>query len=145
MGITVTEAVFGKSIPDNWSEPLTIAAKTNGEVELKFSGRLTDLMTSEQRALKRDELPQIVKLRGAWAYVDKGRAWGLQMNDRLVLADGSGTIKGHVVGYFGPEMKLKSPRGYSINEGAIIFIRKGQKETKEGQTLSYDPQKVPTF
>ena len=145
MGITMTEAVFGKSIPDNWNEPLTIGAKTNGEVELKFSGRLLDLMTSEQRALRRDELPQIVKIRGAWAYVDKGRAWGLQMNDRLALSDGSGAIKGHVVGYFGPEMKLKSPRGYSINEGAIIFIRKGQKDTKEGQTLSYDTQKVPTF
>lgn len=143
LGTTVTEAVFGKSIPDSWQEPITVGAKTNGEVELKYSSKLDELISREQQALKRDDLPQIVKIRGAWAYVDKGRAWGLQMNDRLVIADGSGTVKGHVVGYYGPEMKLKSPRGYPIHEGAIIFIRKGQKSLKEGQALSYDIMKVP--
>jgi len=144
LATTVTEAVFGKSIPDSWQETLVIGSKTNSEVELKYSSKLEELITREQQALKRDDLPQIVKIRGAWAYVDKGRAWGLQMNDRLVIADGSGAVKGHVVGYYGPEMKLKSPRGYPIHEGAIIFIRKGQKNLKEGLILSYDMMKVPS-
>jgi hypothetical protein len=144
LGTTLTEAVFGKTIPDSWRETLIVGAKTNGEVELKYSSKLNELISLEQQALKRDDMPQIVKIRGAWAYVDKGRAWGLQMNDRLVIADGSGTVRGHVVGYYGPEMKLKSPRGYPIHEGAIIFIRKGQKSMKEGQALSYDIMKVPS-
>ena len=54
-------------------------------------------------------------------------------------------VKGHVVGYFGPEMKLKSPRGYDIHEGAIIFIRSGQKVVKEGDVFSYDQKKVPSL
>lgn len=145
VGITTIDGVFGKTIPPAWEDQLTLDAKPNGEVAISISSRLNKFIEDEKKALKRDELPLISSVRGAWAYVDKGRAWGLQMNDRLVIADGSNTITGHVVGYYGPEMKLKSPRGYSIHEGAIIFIRKGQKNLKVGQTLSYDQKQVPSF
>lgn len=144
-GFTMTEGVFGKTITPSWREQLTVTPNRNGQVNLDFSDKINKAIENELQSLRRSELPQIAKIRGAWAYVDKGRAWGLQMNDRLVIADGSGLIKGHVVGYFGPEMKLKSPRGYAIHEGAIIFIRKGQKNLKEGLSLSYDQQKVPSF
>lgn len=145
VGITTIDGVFGKTLPPTWEEELILDAKQNGDVALSISQRLNGFIDEEKKALKRDELPSISSVRGAWAYVDKGRAWGLQMNDRLVIADGSKTIAGHVVGYYGPEMKLKSPRGYSIHEGAIIFIRKGQKNLKVGQTLSYDQKQVPSF
>jgi len=144
MGVSAAEAVFGKSLPQSWNDQLTVATKSDDTIELKFSDKISAVLTEEKKALQRNELPQVVKIRGAWAYVDKGRAWGLQMNDRLAISDGSGTIKGHVVGYFGPEMKLKSARGYGINEGAIIFIRKGQKLVKNGLQLTYDPMRVPS-
>jgi hypothetical protein len=66
------------------------------------------------------------------------------MNDRLVGIEQPNAFKGHVVAYFGPELKLKSPRGWPINEGAIIFIRKGQKNLKIGQAFTYDGMRVPT-
>jgi hypothetical protein len=66
------------------------------------------------------------------------------MNDRLVIANGTTKIKGHVVGYFGPEMHLKSPRGFPIEEGAIMFVRKGQHDVRIGYEFAYDKMEVPT-
>jgi hypothetical protein len=145
MTVQATEAVFGKSLTTSWTEPLTVGVKADNTMELSHSTKLSELLRVEKLALKRDDLPTVVKIRGAWAYVDKGRAWGLQMNDRLVSPGPEPAVKGHVVGYFGPEMKLKSPRGYDISEGAIVFIRKGQKVVKEGDVFSYDQKKVPSF
>lgn len=145
LGISMTEAIFAKSLPEQWFEPLSIRVSTTNEVALDLTNKTVDLINNEKRALQRDELPAITKIRGAWAYVDKGRAWGLQMNDRLIKSDGSPAIKGHVIGYYGPEMNLKSPRGYKISEGAIIFIRTGQKFLEQGQIFSYDPMTVPSF
>lgn len=103
----------------------------------------------EKKALALAELPKISHIMGAWAYLDKGRAWGLKMDDRLVIKEGgqagspgaiTGSIKGHVVGFFGEEAGLKSPQGYKIHEGAILFIRKGQNKTRVGQSFDFDPQ-----
>ena len=44
----------------------------------------------------------VIKVYGAWAYLDKGRAWGLEMNDRLWFEKDGRMVKGHVVAYFGP-------------------------------------------
>jgi hypothetical protein len=144
MNVRGTEAVFGQSLPWKWNETLTVDASPDGALNLTHSGRLKKEILTERASLVRAELPQVVKIRGAWAYVDKGRAWGLQMNDRLISNDDPQKIKGHVVAYFGPEMKLSSPRGWPIHEGAIIFIRKGQKDVRVGQILTYDGMKVPT-
>ena len=86
----------------------------------------------------------VVATYGAWAYLDRGRAWGLEMNDRLWMERDGQAIKGHVVKFFGPELKLRSPRGFWITEGAIVFIRTGQKEVKVGDVLRYDPTEFPT-
>ena len=99
---------------------------------------------SERKTLVRSDQPQVAKVEGAWVYVDRGRAWGLNMDDRLVIGDGPQSIRGHVVGFFGPELGLKSPRGYAIQEGAIVFIRKGQRQTKLGMSLAYDKRGYPT-
>ncbi len=138
------ESVFGQTLPWIWSEPLIVDVNSDNTINLKLSNRLKSELTTERQSLSRSELPQIAKIRGAWAYVDKGRAWGLQMNDRLISQENPQQIKGHVVAYFGPELKLKSARGWPINEGAIIFIRKGQRDIRVGQTLAYDGLKVPT-
>ncbi len=144
MNVRATEAVFGQSLPWKWNEPLTVGANPDGSIILNHSGRLKTEIMTERTSLVRAELPQVAKIRGAWAYVDKGRAWGLQMNDRLISNDDPQKIKGHVVAYFGPEMNIKSPRGWPIHEGAIVFIRKGLKDVRVGQALTYDGMKVPT-
>jgi hypothetical protein len=144
LNIRAVESVFAQTLPWKWSEPLVLGVKGDNTIDLKFSDRLKTELTSERAALRRDELPKVAKIRGAWAYVDKGRAWGLQMNDRLISEDEPQKIKGHVVAYFGPELNLKSVRGWPINEGAIIFIRKGQQDVRLGQSLMYDGMKVPT-
>jgi hypothetical protein len=144
LNIRGADAVFGQTLPWSWTEPMTIAAKSDGTMDIAISDRLKKELTTELQGLNRSELPQIAKIKGAWAYVDKGRAWGLQMNDRLVGSEIPGAIKGHVVSYYGPELNLKSPRGWPIHEGAIIYIRKGQKNLKIGQTFTYDSMKVPT-
>jgi hypothetical protein len=144
LSIRAVESIFAQPLPWTWSEPLTLAFKADNTLDLQFSDRLKTELTTERQSLDRSELPQIAKIRGAWAYVDKGRAWGLQMNDRLFSKDDPQKIKGHVVAYFGPELKLKSPRGWPINEGAIVFIRKGQRDVRVGQALTYDGLKVPT-
>lgn len=142
--IGATDGVFGQTLSWSWSEPFTIGVKPDNTLDITISDRLKTELASEKSSLRRDELPQIAKIKGAWAYVDKGRAWGLKMNDRLVGSEQPNAFKGHVVAYFGPELKLKSPRGWPINEGAIIFIRKGQKNLKIGQAFTYDGMRVPT-
>jgi hypothetical protein len=144
MNVRGTEGVFGQTLPWKWTEPLTVGVNPDRTINLSQSGRLKTEIMTERNSLVRAELPQVAKIRGAWAYVDKGRAWGLQMNDRLISNDDPQKIKGHVVAYFGPEMNIKSPRGWPIHEGAIIFIRKGQKDVRVGQILTYDGMKVPT-
>lgn len=144
MNIRGADAVFGQTLPWTWSESMTIAARPDGTTDILISDRLKKELTIEMNGLNRSELPQVVKIKGAWAYVDKGRAWGLQMNDRLVSSDNPTAIKGHVVSYFGPELNLKSARGWPIHEGAIIYIRKGQRSVKLGQEFTYDGMKVPT-
>jgi hypothetical protein len=55
-----------------------------------------------------------------------------------------GSIKGHVVGFYGPELKLTSKSGHSIAEGAIIYIRKGQRSIKLGDSFEYEQVNYPT-
>jgi hypothetical protein len=66
------------------------------------------------------------------------------MNDRLYLDDGQRLIKGHVVGFYGSGLGLTSPRGFPIHEGAILFIRTGQKKVKLGDGFRFDPTQYPT-
>lgn len=101
------------------------------------------LKESEQQLLAKDQ-PMVSKVYGAWAYLDRGRAWGLNVNDRLYLEDGGRRVKGHVIGFYGAEQSIKSPRGFTVEEGAILFIRKGQKEVKVGDAFVFDPTRYPT-
>ena len=103
------------------------------------------LIAREKRGLEHGEAPAIAAIRRAWVYLDRGRAWGLRMGDRLVSNDAAGQlITGHVVGFYGPELKLQSPRGHEVREGAILFIRKGQRQTRVGQVFTYDKRSYPS-
>ncbi len=152
MVATFVDSVGGRSIPlgtaaqkyeqkTQW----TLTPAADGTIQFSVPAELTAFLEGEKKALALADGPQVAKVRGAWVYVDRGRAWGLKMGDRLVSgAEGGATVKGHVVRYFGAEEKLRSPRGFPINEGAILYVRKGQKLTSVGQEFRFDPRTFPT-
>ena len=142
--IRPSDGVFGQSLPWQVDEDVDIIAKPNNKLSLNLSNKLSESLDVEKKSLNRAENPAASKIYGAWVYLDKGRAWGLRMNDRLIISDGTTEIKGHIVSYYGPEQKLSSPRGWPVNEGAIMFIRKGQDKVKVGQEFIYDKMLVPT-
>ncbi len=136
-----SEAVLGSSIDSRL--PVTTRIDISQE-KLPLPNELIQILQKEADSMKANERPQVAKIYGAWAYLDRGRAWGLDMNDRLYLDDGQRLIKGHVVGFYGNGLGLKSPRGFPIHEGAILFIRTGQKKVQIGDSFNFDPTRYPT-
>lgn len=139
--IRVIESVFGQSHPNPLQLNLALEL-SNQEIKFSDNPQLRSFITSESQLLALDSMPEVIKKDRAWLYVDKGRAWGLKIGDRLETRDGM--VKGHVVAYYGPEMSLKAKNGAPITEGAIVYVRKGQKISTPGQTLSWDETTFPT-
>jgi hypothetical protein len=141
---TAAEAVFANQIPVSFDHSYDLGPVTGGEVPIVIDPSLESFLSNEKVALATTDWPKISKIYKAWVYLDRGRAWGLKIDDRLVIEGGGSTIKGHVVGYFGPEQSIKSPDGKPIYEGAIVFVRKGQNDVKIGQTFKFDQTAYPT-
>ena len=140
--IRFSESVFGKAIlPGLRAEARLLP---NGSMTVEPANELLATLARESKSLAASDKPQIAKVDRAWVYLDRGRAWGLQMDDRLVYRSGDKVIKGHIVSFFGPEEKVISPRGYPVQEGAIMFIRKGQNDTAVGQEFGFDEREFPT-
>ena len=140
---TMSESVFGQRIVAFKQQPYSFT-KQNNQLTFKIDPQLTASLQAEARSLNLADLPQVSRVYGAWIYLDRGRAYGLKMKDRLVFKDDPQAIKGQVVGFYGPNLGLKSPRGFKVSEGAIVYIRKGQRQTKIGQTFAFDQTKYPT-
>ncbi len=138
-----SEAVFARTIDPKITEQVDLILNGN-QFSIAASKKVLDFIRQESVALKASDLPQVALVYGAWVYLDKGRAWGLDMNDRLIADKDGEKILGHVVGFFGPTLNLRSPRGYPIHEGAIVYIRKGQKLTEKGLSFNFDPKNFPT-
>jgi hypothetical protein len=136
-----SEAVLVSSIDSKLQVRTSIDIR---EAKLQLPNELIQVLKKEAQSLKADDRPQVAKIHGAWVYLDRGRAWGLDMNDRLYLDDGQRLIKAHVIGFYGSGLGLKSPRGFPIHEGAIIFIRKGLKQVQIGDDFRFDPTEFPT-
>lgn len=134
------EAVLASSVGSAFNLPFTLSE----DLRMNVAPAVAGYLTQEAQALTLADEPQIAKINRAWVYVDRGRAWGLKMNDRLIVKDGTDAIKGHVVGFYGPGLGVQSPRGFPVTEGAIVFIRKGQDKVKIGQTFTFDPTDYPT-
>ncbi|MEY4632127.1 MAG: hypothetical protein RIQ81_2247 [Pseudomonadota bacterium] len=146
--IRVAESVLGQPLPKIPQTQWTAQIAGDGQISLTAANQaMIDFLRQERQSLSLAEAPQVAKINRGWVYLDKGRAYGLEMDDRLVISGGpkdyGAAIKGHVVGFYGPEKNIKSPRGFPVNEGAIVFIRKGQAETKIGQTFIFDETVYP--
>lgn len=139
--VRYAESVFANSMERGETAAITL----NPDLNLVAHNELKGLMQRESSVLQLADMPQIAKVDRAWVYLDRGRAWGLKINDRLVhQLDNGEYIKGHVVAFYGPNLKVQSPRGFPVNEGAIVYVRKGQRETRLGQTFAFDPTEYPT-
>jgi hypothetical protein len=146
--INIAESILGQTLPAIPETVWNAQIDADGKITLTAANQsLMDFLRQERQSLSLAEAPQIAKVDRAWVYLDKGRAYGLEMDDRLVISGGAkdyaAAVKGHVVGFYGPEKKIKSPRGFPVNEGAIVFIRKGQGDTKIGQTFIFDETVYP--
>jgi hypothetical protein len=140
----VAESVFGHSTPRRYAGVVPISATPDRTININLPAEFNALFSEEKSTLLLAEWPQVAKIYGAWVYLDRGRAWGLKMNDRMVAMVDGKPVKGHVVRFFGPEQKLTSPRGFPVEEGAILYIRKGQKLPTTGLEFQFDPRQFPT-
>lgn len=139
--IKVIDSVFGRRHPVTLNLDLKLEESSTG---FQFSGdeKMLDFLKSEAKLLSLDSGPEVLKKDRGWLYIDKGRAWGLKIGDRLETEGGA--IKGHIVAYYGPEMNLKSKDGSPIVEGAIVYVRKGQKIADTGLKFDWDKTTYPT-
>ena len=124
--------------------PTLAKGNLKDELSIKIPAKIENRLAIMEQVLSEEEPPMVIKVYGAWAYLDKGRAWGLEMNDRLWFEKDGRMVKGHVVAYFGPGLRLTSPRGRKVTEGAIVFIRTGQHSVHIGDTFEFDPTVFPT-
>ncbi len=139
---TTLAAVFADQIGSDESMAVTLNQAGN-KLSLALPSDFFAELKKQDQALSSD-LPIVRKIYGAWVYLDKGRAWGLKMGDRLIAKEESNHVKGHVVGFFGPEQAIKNAQGLLIAEGAIVYIRKGQRQTKLDQAFMFDDKHFPT-
>lgn len=139
----VAETVFGKHVPVTHASQWTFAAAAN-QIEFTVDPGLRKLLSDERATLMLADWPQVARVDRAWVYLDRGRAWGLKMNDRVVAEVDGEPVKGHVVRFFGPEAGLTSPRGHPIREGAIVYVRKNQRMARPGLEFRFDPREYPT-
>ena len=151
--ISQAESVFGQTLPEVITQRVKVRFTPAGRVNMELPPAFKDFLEKESAALSLQDLPVVSKIYGAWAYLDKGRAWGLKMSDRMVLrnfdageaaSSGGAKIKGHVVGFFGAASKIRSPKGYLIHEGAILYIRYGLDQLTLGDRFDFDPRNFPT-
>ncbi|MBC7661919.1 MAG: hypothetical protein H7249_19680 [Chitinophagaceae bacterium] len=136
-----SESVLGSQFTPRGSMTFELMPAENRiSIPLTFTQTLKDFRSE----LLSNDKPQVAKIDRAWVYLDRGRAWGLDMNDRVYFEEGGRFVKGHVVGFYGAGLGLKSPRGFAIKEGAIVFVRKSQKQVKIGDVFDFDPTVFPT-
>ena len=142
--LNFTDAVLGQPLPNSTLNQSFVFEfnRDSQSVVAALGPELTNELDIATKPLTPGYSPMVSRVDRGWVYLDRGRGYGLTMDSRMI-ASSDGTVKGHVVGFFGPELGLKSPRGYVITEGAIVFIRTGQRKTKIGEEFSFDPRAYP--
>jgi len=138
-----SEGILGTNFSSTEPEAIKIAVN-NSRLKISQHESIIKQLEMEANQLKAENTPTVIKTYGAWAYLDQGRSWGLKINDRLVERQNPDEVKGHVVGFYGSGLKLKTANGTPVHEGAIIYIRKGQTGLKVGQTFLFDQKTFPT-
>ena len=63
--------------------PTLAKGNLKDELSIKIPAKGENRLAIMEQVLSEEEPPMVIKVYGAWAYLDKGRAWGLEMNDQL--------------------------------------------------------------
>ncbi|MBP9707499.1 MAG: hypothetical protein KBD78_07610 [Oligoflexales bacterium] len=140
--IDVSEAVFGKSLGRTFSQSDAFKLDETHRFDLALFQPMIDFLKSESDQLIVSQNPRALQQNGAWFYLDKGRAWGLRINDRLTSIENP-EVKGHIVSFFGPESGIRNAREEMIAEGAIVFIREGLEKAQIGMQYAFDRSSYP--
>jgi hypothetical protein len=93
----LSESVFGQALVKTDVPEQQVVIAADGWFDEASSRNLIAQLRGQSDSLRLSDLPQIAKVYGAWVYLDKGRAYGLKMDDRLVVSGREAEIKGHVV------------------------------------------------
>lgn len=99
----------------------------------QFVGAIRDVTGSVTHNIKEESFT-VIKRKGRWVYLDRGRAYGLEIGMHLQGRDES---KLHVIQFTGTEEK--NP------DVAVAYIRQENKATplKAGDTITFDLTKFP--
>ena len=138
-----SETVFGTRVFDELKEEFTLLKKEDRSLEMSLPPSLLARLEKEENHLRLNERPKAIKIDRAWVYLDRGRAWGLKMKDRLIYQNNEATIKGHIVGFFGAKLALEREDGSRVSEGAIMYMRTGREFIKKGLVFDFDPTAFP--
>jgi hypothetical protein len=136
----IESVITAKDIPQGTQTlQMTLAQDNQGQILLRGVEPLLKILQAP--SLDREIQPTVVAKRGAWAYLNVGRAWGLTMNTRMISEDQQ--IQGHVVAFYGPQKEAAPGTEDFLQEGAILYIRKGQSLVQAGTRFTFDPKQFP--
>lgn len=121
---------------------------TDSRFQVRYPSRWISFLQIESQRLARRTPPAIVARYGTWAYLDRGRGFGITINQRFVgMQPGSSKARpafaGHVVKFFGASAGLKDARGQLITDGAILYLRSGRDQAVIGRTVFPDQATYP--
>lgn len=121
---------------------------TASRFQVRYPSLWTSFLQLESRRLRGSTPPSIIARYGTWAYLDRGRGFGITLNQRFVgMQPGSSRARpaftGHVVKFFGPSAGLKDASGQPISDGAILYLRSGRDKAVIGTTVYPDEAIYP--
>lgn len=125
-----------------------VSKLTDTRVQVMYPSSWLSFLQLESRRLVPSDPPRIVARRGRWAYLDRGRGYGITMKQRFVgmqrgSSRNSPVFAGHVVKFFGFSEGLTDADGRPITDGAIIFLRAGRDKAVVGAPIFPDRATFP--
>lgn len=133
----------------NLQASISISANSGvSQIQVVYPKSWFTYLHIEADRLDRRTPPRIVARYGTWAYLDRGRGYGLTINQRFVgLQEGSSrhnpAFAGHVVKFFGYSAGIKDADGKAITDGAIIYLRSGRDKAVIGSPVFPDQAVYP--
>lgn len=144
-----TSAKTPASLPPNQQASVALLENlTASRFQVRYPSDWTSFLQHESRRLRKGSPPSIIARFGTWAYLDRGRGFGITLNQRFVgMQPGSSRARpvftGHVVKFFGPSAGLTDASGQLISDGAILYLRSGRDKAVIGTTVHPDQATYP--
>ncbi len=133
----LNEAIFGGFIQKTETK-LSLSVETDGSFRLNQDEKdpLALRLKAEADLLNPNHLPEILKVEQAWVYLDKGRAYGLEIGDRLLIREGTEPITGHVVGFYRSKGDIVSKLSLPIAEERLSILERDKTAQRSDKDLN---------